>query len=185
MRLEPTQASTRRVGKARRGRRSRRRTSPSVRWWCGLACVTAFSGTDAPSDVNRLPQSSSTAGPVRALTGVTGACAVSCPLGTLVMSSATRMPKNGVSFIVCVLPIADCLWRANCRRDGALHIENAIIGRVCDIVSSLVNFLPSSRFESSRSRSQKSFRRYCKFFADCLQAVHGARKSGDLRVRLL
>src|SRR5262245_36727221 len=65
-----------------------------------------FSGTDAPSDVNRLPQSSSTAGPVRALPVVTGACAVTCPLGALVMSSATRMPKNNVRFIVRVLLIA-------------------------------------------------------------------------------
>src|SRR5262249_22656877 len=70
-------------------------------------CVrNAFSGTDAPSEVNRLPQSSSTADPVRAMTVVTGACAVSCPLGALVMSSATRIPKNDVRFIVCVLPIA-------------------------------------------------------------------------------
>src|SRR4030095_8035485 len=64
---------------------------------CAMAvrtCVrNAFSGTDAPSDVNRLPQSSSTAGPVSV---VTGGCAVTWPLGSLVMSSATGMPMNNV-----------------------------------------------------------------------------------------
>src|SRR6266545_8156285 len=67
-------------------------------------CVrNAFSGTDAPRDVNRLPQSSSTAGPVAALTIATGACAVGCPLGPLGMSIATRMPTNIVRVMICVL----------------------------------------------------------------------------------
>src|SRR5215510_3097643 len=55
-------------------------------------CVrNAFSGTDAPSDTNRLPQSSRTADADRALT--TGAGPVSCPLRLPDRSEVMTMPK--------------------------------------------------------------------------------------------
>src|SRR4051812_46769634 len=63
-------------------------------------CVrNAFSGTDAPSEVNRLPQSSSTAGPVKLTAKLPAAAFVPLPRSSSPAANTTRVTHVRIDFM--------------------------------------------------------------------------------------
>jgi hypothetical protein len=54
-------------------------------------------------------------------------------------------------------------------------MKNVKIGWISDVVST--GILIGCSNPKVAGQEPKSFRPYCKFFADCLQAFHGARKT--------